>query len=56
MARISISIDEDLLGQINDQLEYGDSRSAWFETAARERLKAEGAGEDTDADDDGGEE
>jgi metal-responsive CopG/Arc/MetJ family transcriptional regulator len=41
MERITISIDDDLLEEINDQLEYGDSRSEWFAVAARQRLQDE---------------
>jgi len=39
MARITISIDDELLEQVNEQLEYGDSRSEWFAAAACRRLQ-----------------
>jgi metal-responsive CopG/Arc/MetJ family transcriptional regulator len=41
MERITISIDDDLLEEINDQLEYGDSRSEWFAVVAHHRLQDE---------------
>ena len=46
MARVSISVDDGLLEEINKQLEYGDSRSEWFAEAARHRLQLEGSDDD----------
>jgi len=46
MERITISIDDELLEEINDQLEYGDSRSEWFEVAACQRLQDESDDDD----------
>ena len=46
MPRVSISVGDDLLEEINEQLEYGDSRSAWFEEAARHRLQLEDSDDD----------
>lgn len=39
--KISISVDEDLLDQVHDELDYGDNRSEWVEDAIRLKLEAE---------------
>ncbi len=39
--RISVSLPEDLVEELNDELEYGDSRSAWIADAIRMKLDAE---------------
>lgn len=39
--RITISIPEDVLAELNDQMEYGDSRSAWITEAIQEKLERE---------------
>ena len=36
--RITISLSEDLVEEINGKLEYGDSRSEWVREAIEERL------------------
>ena len=48
MDRISISIPEDLKDEIDDQLEYGDSRSEWIREAIEERLERERGEENTE--------
>jgi metal-responsive CopG/Arc/MetJ family transcriptional regulator len=42
--RITISIPDDLADEVDSQLSYGDSRSAWIEQAIRERLEREASG------------
>ena len=39
MDRISISIPEDLKDEVDDQLEYGDSRSGWIQDAIEMKLE-----------------
>ena len=39
--KISISVDEDLLEELHDELTYGDNRSEWVEDAIRMKLEAE---------------
>lgn len=41
MAKTGVNIDDDVLERINSGLSYGDSRSAWFEHAARMRLQVD---------------
>ena len=36
--RVTISLSEDLVEEINGKLEYGDSRSEWVREAIEERL------------------
>jgi metal-responsive CopG/Arc/MetJ family transcriptional regulator len=38
---ISVSVSEELVERVNDQLEYGDSRSEWVEEAIAEKLERE---------------
>lgn len=47
MARITISIPDDLKDEVDEHLEYGDSRSKWIQEAIEQRLEA------TDDDDSG---
>jgi metal-responsive CopG/Arc/MetJ family transcriptional regulator len=42
MARITISIPDDLKDEVDDQLEYGDSRSEWIEDAIEMKLEQQG--------------
>lgn len=37
----TISMSDDLLEQIHDQLDYNDSRAAWIREACRQRLARE---------------
>lgn len=50
MKEITISVDEDDLEEIEDELEYGDSRSGWIREAIRQRL-----GKDSNGDESGNE-
>ena len=38
---ISISLPEELIEEINDRLEYGDSRSEWIKEAIELKLESE---------------
>lgn len=38
MAHIGLRIDDDLLDRVDEQLDYGDSRSEWIREAIRQRL------------------
>jgi len=38
---VTVSLPADWVDEINDQLEYGDSRSAWIREAVRLRLAEE---------------
>lgn len=42
MVRITISIPGDLKEEVDDHLDYGDSRSEWIKVAIEQRLEAEG--------------
>jgi metal-responsive CopG/Arc/MetJ family transcriptional regulator len=46
--RVTISLSEDLVEEINGKLEYGDSRSAWIREAIEERLERERGEENTE--------
>lgn len=41
MARITISVPEDVADEVDSQLEYGDSRSEWIQEAIEQRLRRE---------------
>lgn len=41
MARITISIPDDLKEAVEEELEYGDSRSEWIQVAIEQRLESE---------------
>jgi len=41
MAKTGVNIDDDVLAAIDSGLSYGDSRSAWFQHAARMRLQVD---------------
>lgn len=41
MARITISIPDEVADEVDAQLEYGDSRSEWIQTAIEQRLERE---------------
>lgn len=40
--KITISLPEELVEKVNDQLDYGDNRSAWIREAIEMRFEAEG--------------
>ncbi|MDQ2053203.1 ribbon-helix-helix domain-containing protein [Halobellus sp. H-GB7] len=42
---ISISLSEELVDEVDDRLEYGDSRSEWIEEAVVEKLERESTGD-----------
>jgi Arc/MetJ-type ribon-helix-helix transcriptional regulator len=44
----TVTMPDELVNKIDDQLEYGDSRAAWIRAAARERLRREGAQTDNE--------
>jgi len=41
MEDITVFVDADVLDRIEDQLDYGDSRSEWVREAIRQRLATE---------------
>lgn len=45
MANPSVSIPDDLLDKVDDELDYGDSRSEWIQEAIREKLERDTDGE-----------
>ena len=38
----TITMPEEMVSEIDDRLEYGDSRAAWIREAVRQRLKRNG--------------
>jgi len=45
---VTVSLPADWVDEIDDQLEYGDSRSAWIREAVRLRLAEDGCLPDSD--------
>jgi len=41
---VTVTMPEELVDEIEDQLEYGDSRSGWIREAVEERLERETQG------------
>jgi metal-responsive CopG/Arc/MetJ family transcriptional regulator len=50
MAKFGVNIPDDLADEVHSELNYGDSRSEWFQQAARLKLKYDRGELDCDQD------